>query len=88
MTRIPACYRQPLQDWSYKTFGVRTEAETYNYAVTHGLYISPAISQTHIVFAICRESDNVMTYALKLVRDHEKDADFVRQALTLAKLAK
>lgn len=82
--RIPQCYRRPLNAWLRSEFGLKSEVEAYGYASAMGLFISPAITMTHIVFAICRKSDDKMVHAIKLDRDHEKDASFVRRALTLA----
>lgn len=87
---IPACYRRPFKRWleaEYgRAIGVRfpSEPEINQFMQLAGLHITPVISQTHMVFAVC-DAEETMIRAIKIPRVFNRaDAAFITRVLAIA----
>jgi hypothetical protein len=88
---IPQCYRRPFKHWLESEYGraigVRrpSEPQINQFMQEHSLHITPVISQTHMVFAICRNENDEMIRAIKIPRVFNRaDAAFITRVLAIA----
>lgn len=70
--------------WMRKQFRINTEGQATEIFETLKMHLSPVITPTHIVFAICSTETDRMHWACKMERAHDKDLEFVGQILHLA----
>jgi hypothetical protein len=88
---IPQCYRRPFKNWLRSEYaraiGVRnpSEPEINQFMKLANLHITPVISQTHMVFAVCRNDSEEMIRAIKIPRVFNKaDAAFITSVLAIS----
>jgi hypothetical protein len=88
---IPQCYRRPFKRWLESEYGerlasdVRANPKSTSSCNSPDLHITPVISQTHMVFAICRNENDEMIRAIKIPRVFNRaDAAFITRVLAIA----
>lgn len=87
---IPQCYRRPFKNWLRSEYaqalGTRcpSEPQINQFMKLANLHITPVISQTHMVFAVCRNENDEMIRAIKIPRVFNKaDAEFITSVLAI-----
>lgn len=77
---FPQYYKLPVGEWLVSEGFMMDNSD--GKADRRELYLAPAVTVTHIVFSLCRVSDDKMVCALKMPR-HARDESFVRKIVKL-----